>query len=188
MVKVLGFPIQGSWVENSSVAPKSTQPFFFLRSTKWAPGSPRDWVLKSKSWTLSIKGGCKVFFFKVKVLNWTWLTDPVMYGYKKNLVWPPARQTKGCVTNFYAQIWVMGFCVLYYQTIIFTGVYQRWTTYALKPKSVSEMHFRANSKKTQSLCKNGCRQKCLDKSLYMQIYVYVAVSIARPLAEKVTLV
>ena len=141
MVKVLGFPIQRSWVGNSWVAPKSTQPFFFLRSTKWAPGSPRDWALKSKSWTLSIKRGCKVVFFKVKVLNWTWLTDPVMYGYKKKLVWPPARQTKGCVTNFYAQIWVMGFCVLYYQTIIFMGVYQRWTMYALKPKSVSEMHF-----------------------------------------------
>ena len=37
--------------------------------------------------------------------------------------------------------------------------------YALKPKSVLEIHFRANSKKTQSLGKNGCRQKCLDKSL-----------------------
>ena len=59
----------------------------------------------------------------------------------------------------------MGFCVLYYQTIIFTGVYQRWTTYALKPKSVSKMNFRANSKKTQSLGKNGCRQKRLDKRL-----------------------
>ena len=50
------------------------------------------------------------------------------------------------------------------------------------------MHFRANSKKTQSLGKNGCRQKCLDKSLYMQIYVYVAVSIARSLADQVTVV
>ena len=49
----------------------------------------------------------------------------------------------------------MGFCVLYYQTIIFTGVYQRWAMYALKPKSVLEMHFRANSKKTQSLGTNG---------------------------------
>ena len=59
----------------------------------------------------------------------------------------------------------MGFCVLYYQNIIFTGIYQQWTMYALKPKSVLEIHFRANSKKTQSLGKNGCRQKCLDKSL-----------------------
>ena len=67
--------------------------------------------------------------------------------------------------NFYAQIWVVGFCVLYYQTIIFTGVYQRWTTYALKPKSVLGMHFRANSKKTPSLGKNDCRLRCLDKSL-----------------------
>ena len=52
------------------------------------------------------------------------------------------------------------------------GVSQWCTTYALKPKSVSEMHFSriwrskftdlANSKKTKS-----CRQKCLDKSLTM---------------------
>ena len=58
------------------------------------------------------------------------------------------------------------------------GVYQRWTTYALKSKSVSEMYFPVilmskfndlvNSKKTQSLWKNGCRQKCLDKSLPSQ--------------------
>ena len=57
------------------------------------------------------------------------------------------------------------------------GVYQQWTTYALKSKSVPEMHFPAiwrskftdlaNSKKTQSLGKNGCRQKCLDKSLIL---------------------
>ena len=60
---------------------------------------------------------------------------------------------------------MMEFCVLYYQTIIFTGVYQQWTMYALKPKSVLEIHFRANSKKTKSLGKNGCRQKCFDKSL-----------------------
>ena len=55
------------------------------------------------------------------------------------------------------------------------GVYQQWTTYALKSKSVPEMHFPAiwrskftdlaKSKKTQSLGKNGCGQKCLDKSL-----------------------
>ena len=43
----------------------------------------------------------------------------------------------------------MAFSVLYYKLIIFTGVYQQWTTYALKPKSVLEMHFCANSKKTQ---------------------------------------
>ena len=48
---------------------------------------------------------------------------------------------------------------------------------AMKSKSVPEMHFPAiwrskftdlaNSKKTQSLGKNGCRQKCLDKSLIL---------------------
>ena len=42
--------------------------------------------------------------------------------------------------------------------------------YALKPKSVLETHFRANSKKTQSLGKNGCRQKCLDKSLLLDVF------------------
>ena len=42
--------------------------------------------------------------------------------------------------------------------------------YALKPKSVLETHFRANSKKTQSLGKNGCRQKYLDKSLLQNIF------------------
>ena len=66
------------------------------------------------------------------------------------------------VTNFHAQIWVMRFFILYCQTIEFTGVYQRWTTYALMPKSMSEMHFRTNSK-------NSCRQKCLDKRLQIQL-------------------
>ena len=73
------------------------------------------------------------------------------------------------VTNFHAQIWVMRFFILYCQTIEFTGVYQRWTTHALMPKSMSEMHFRTNSKKIQSLGKNSCRQKCLDKRLQIQL-------------------
>ena len=57
------------------------------------------------------------------------------------------------------------------------GVYHWWTTYSLKLKSVSEMHFPAiwrhkftdlaNSKKNSILEKKaGCRQKCLDKSLW----------------------
>ena len=66
----------------------------------------------------------------------------------------------------------MRFFVLYYQTIEFTGVYQRWTMYALMPKSVSEMLFHANSKKTQSLGKNSYRQKCLDKSLIRDHMVF----------------
>ena len=55
-----------------------------------------------------------------------------------------------------------------------TGVYQQWTMYALKSKSVPEMHFPAiwrskftdlaNSKKTQSLGKNGCRQSAWIKA------------------------
>ena len=69
-----GFPIHGSWVENSWVAPRSTQPFFLRRSTNWAPGSPRDRVLTSKSWTPSIKRARKVFFksksFKLNMTDW----------------------------------------------------------------------------------------------------------------------
>ena len=79
-----GFPIQGSWVENSWVAPSSTQPFFLLRSTKWALRSPRDWVLKSKSWTPSIKTARKVFFkrknFKLNMTDWpchAWLQKKI---------------------------------------------------------------------------------------------------------------
>ena len=47
--------------------------------------------------------------------------------------------------DFYAPIWVTGFCV--YFTVSpnhnihgKNGVYQRWTTYALNSKSVLEMH------------------------------------------------
>ena len=67
-------------------------------------------------------------------------------------------------------------CTLqYHQTIIFNSVYQWSRTYALKPKSVLEIHISmiwrfkftdlVNSKKTESLWKNDCRQKYLDKSL-----------------------
>ena len=69
-------------------------------------------------------------------------------------------------------------------------VYQPWTTYALKSKSVLEMHIPVirrskftdlvNSKKTQSLGKNTCRQKCLDKTLiymYINIYIYIYIYI-----------
>ena len=72
----------------------------------------------------------------------------------------------------------MGFCVLYYQTIIFTGIYQRWTTYALKPKSVLEMHFLANSKKTQSLEKMAVGKSAWIKAcMYMYIYIYIYIYI-----------
>ena len=64
------------------------------------------------------------------------------------------------------------------------GVYQRWTTYALKPESVSEMHFHANSKKTQSLGKNGCRQKCLDKSLCIGFKLQVLINALLCIAVK----
>ena len=76
----------------------------------------------------------------------------------------------GEFTTFMHQFgWLDFACTLqYHQTI----------TYALKPKSVSEMHIPmmlgskftdlVNSKKTQSLGKNDCRQMCLDKSLLRQ--------------------
>ena len=69
------------------------------------------------------------------------------------------------------------------------GVYQRRTMYALKSKSVLEMHFPAtrrskfadssNSKKTKSLGKNGYRQKCLDKSLNRYILYYKRTSLTK---------
>ena len=93
-----------------------------------------------------------------------------MSDYKKKIVLPTNKAALGCVTDFYAPIWKMGLCVLYHQTKMFThrenGIYQQWTTYSLKSKSVSKMHFpgiwrskftdlakKKNSKKTQSLRK-----------------------------------
>ena len=43
-----GFPIQGSRVQNHWVAPRSTQPFIFLRSIKWVPRISGKLVVKSK--------------------------------------------------------------------------------------------------------------------------------------------
>ena len=72
--------------------------------------------------------------------------------------------------------WQSFACTLqYHQTIIFNSVYQWSRIYALKSKSVLEMHIPmiwrfkftdlVNSKKTESLWKNDCRQKYLDKNL-----------------------
>ena len=64
---------------------------------------------------------------------------------QKKIVLPTNKAALGCVTDFYAPIWKMGLCVLYHQTKMFThrenGIYQQWTTYSLKSKSVSKMHF-----------------------------------------------
>ena len=43
-----------------------------------------------------------------------------MSGYKKISTNHQKKQPWQCVTNFYAPIWMMWFCVLYHQTIIFT--------------------------------------------------------------------
>ena len=43
-----GFPIQESQVQNRWVVPRSTQPFILPGSIKWVPGTPQDWVVKSK--------------------------------------------------------------------------------------------------------------------------------------------
>ena len=89
-----GFPVQESWVENSWVSLWSARSFFLLRSTIWVPGSPRDWVLKSKGWTPSIKRGCKVFFksksFKLNMTNW-----PCHVWLQKKLVWPTNKADLG---------------------------------------------------------------------------------------------
>ena len=97
----------------------------------------------------------------------------------KKIVWPTNKALLGCVTDLYAPIWVMGFCVLYHQTIIFTGKmvfiidgqHILWSQEVCQ-KSISQLSGDTNLltsktvKKTQSLGKNGCRQKCLDKSLH----------------------
>ena len=46
VVKVAGFPIQGSQVQNHWVAPRSVQSFIFPRSIKWVPGYPGNQVVK----------------------------------------------------------------------------------------------------------------------------------------------
>ena len=46
------------------------------------------------------------------------------------------------------------------------GVYQQWTTYALKPKSGLEMHFHANNEKTQSFGK----KTAVDKSAWVKAW------------------
>ena len=71
----------------------------------------------------------------------------------------------------------MRFFVLYYQTLEFTGVYQRWTTYALMPKSVSEMHFRANSKKTQFLGKTASDKSAWIKAWWLYIHSWLYMSL-----------
>ena len=42
------FPIQGSWVQNHWVAPRSTQLFILWRLIKCVSGTPGDRVVKSK--------------------------------------------------------------------------------------------------------------------------------------------
>ena len=176
MVKVLRFPVL-----NGRVAPRSPQPFIL-----WVPGSPGNRVVKSK---LSPRSVCvalpieihpqngAVKFFLSKSFKLTWQTDSVMSSYKKISM----TQEQGSIGVCYRLLcsnlsdWIL--CTLSPNHNIhrINGVYQRWTTCALKSKSlVSEMHFPGiwrstftdfASKKTQSSGKNRCRQKSLDKSL-----------------------
>ena len=112
--------------------------------------------------------------FKLNMINWSchvWL--------QKKLVWSTNRAALGvCYQLLCTNLGDGILCTWSPSHNIHgeNGDYQRWTMYALKSKSVSEMHFPviwrskftdlANRKKTtQSLGKNGCRQKCLDKSL-----------------------
>ena len=133
-------------------------------------------------------------YIKRKSLTEAWPTGPVMPGYKKKKNDPPTRQPWEFVTDFYAPICVMGFCVLYHQTIIFIGgiVFISDGQYALWSQKVCQCIFQGpgdpifkifplgayhggtlqdtdltNSTETQSLRKHGCRQKCLDKSLLL---------------------
>ena len=73
VVKALDSQSRGTLFKSHSMAPRSTQPFFLLRTIKWVPGIPWDIVVKNKlcpssgsqlqgSWTPSIKRGHKVLF------------------------------------------------------------------------------------------------------------------------------
>ena len=101
----------------------------------------------------------------------------------------------GFVTDFYAPIWVIGFCVLYHQTIIFLGeMFVSDKQCDLKSTSVSEIHFpmiwgskfqkfspwcptdSSKYKETQSLeKKHGCREKCLDKKAAFRHLIFVQI-------------
>ena len=103
---------------------------------------------------------------------------------KKKIVWPTNKAVLGvCDQLLCANLGDRILCTLSPNHNIHgkNCVYQRWTTtHALKSKIVSEIHFSAiwrstftdlaNSKKTQSLGKNGCREKCLDKHLIIYIF------------------
>ena len=99
-----------------------------------------------------------------------------MSGYKKNSITHQQNSLGGVLQIFIHQFVDPILCTLSPHNVHRENVvYQQWATYALKSKSVPGMHFLviwrskfadlANSKKTQSLGKNGCRKKCLDKSL-----------------------
>ena len=172
-----GFPNQESQIQNRWVAPRLTQSFIFLRLTKWVPGIPEYRVVKSKlspcSGASSIKRGCKVIFrsksFKLNVTDW-----PCHVWLQKKL------GTLGvCYWLLYTNLGDGILCTLSpnYNIHGENSVYHWWSMCTLKSKSVSEMYLLvvwrskftdlANSKKAQSLGKNGCRKKYLDKSLHI---------------------
>ena len=115
--------------------------------------------------------------FKLNMTKW-----PCHVWLQKSYYDPPTSQSRGCYQLLYTNLGDGVLCTLSPNHNIHgeNGVYQQWTTYALKSKSVSEKYFLTiwrskftdlvNSKKTQSRGKIGCRQKCLDKSLYIYIY------------------
>ena len=88
----VGYPIQGSRVQNHWVAPWSTQPLILPRSIKWVPGISGNLVVKSKLpprsgsslEAVDIKRGHKVFCFFLHFLcteslgrleNYIWIYD-----------------------------------------------------------------------------------------------------------------
>ena len=134
--------------------------------------SPRSRFLALRHLNPIHKKGWQSFFkgknFKLNMTDWhchVWLTNK-------------AALVRGMLPTFMHRFgWWDFMCTLSpnHNARGENGVYQWRTIYALKSKSAWEMHFPAilisifndlvNSKKTQSLGKNGCRQKCLDKSL-----------------------
>ena len=133
------------------VSLKLNNVYLYIQKTWEVPGGPGSWVGKSKlsphSGSVALRQlnplinmSCKVFFksksFKLNMTDW-----PCYAWLQKELVWP----TNKVVTYFYAPIWKIGLCVLYHQTKMLTlrknGIYQQWTRYSLKSKSVLKMHF-----------------------------------------------
>ena len=107
------------------------------------------------------------------------MTDWPCHAWLQNkLVWPTNKAALGVCCRLLCTNLLMKFCVLYHQTIMFTGkmVYIRNGQHMLWSQKVyrksifqqsgdSSLLTEKTVKKPNLWEKNGCWQKCLDKSL-----------------------